>query len=762
MIGLVGAIAALSIGQTNLITNGSFEDLTGDSPKGWSTTTWGGKATFRISDSGRNGGKCAVIDSKEGADAGWTTHVSVLPMSTYKLTAWIKSEDIKKTDGQGALLNLHSRKDHTEPLTGTHDWTKVETTIETGTDDSIQVNCLLGYYGKASGTVYFDDVQLQLLATRPFDPKATIDGSKKGEPISKYIYSQFIEHLGRCIYGGIWAEMLEDRKFFEPVGKRGSPWKVVGKATMVEKDAFVGDHTPEVSGTLSQGDLWLEKGKKYVGRIWLAGNAESVAVSLTWGNNPKDKQTVHVHSAGTKYNKTSFEFIAGADTKKGQLSISAENGTYRVGTVSLMPSDNVAGMRKDTLAVLRELNSPLYRWPGGNFVSGYDWRDGVGDPDRRPPRKNPAWRGIEHNDFGLHEFLRFCKEIKTEPMVVVNTGFGDSHTAAEELEYVNGASDSTMGKWRVKNGAKDPWGVKWWGVGNEMFGPWQLGYMALDQYELKHNEFVKKMRKVDPNIKLLGVGDTGNWSRGMLAKCADSMDLISEHFYCQEKPGVMGHAGQIPAAIRHKAEEHRKYRKEIPALKGKDIRIAMDEWNFWYGPEVFGELGTRYFMKDALGIAEGLHEYYRNSDIIFMANYAQTVNVIGAVKTTPTQVALETTGLVLKMYHDHFGVIPLKVSGTPEPLDVSAATSSDGKTLTLAVVNPTGEAANIPLTIKGITTTGSGRTWTIASSDPMAYNDPGKKPKVSIVSGKCDPWSGNASVGAYSITVFEFEVKKQS
>ena len=146
------------------------------------------------------------------------------------------------------------------------------------------------------------------------------------------------------------------------------------------------------------------------------------------------------------------------------------------------------------------------------------------------------------------------------------------------------------------------------------------------------------------------------------------MDFMSEHFYCREKPSVYEHVRQIPDAIRRKAEAHREYRKTIgEQLKGKNIRIAMDEWNYWYGPHVFGELGTRYFLKDALGIAAGINEYARQSDIVFMANYAQTVNVIGCIKTTKTAAAFATTGLVLKLYRKHFGQIPVEVEDLLPP-----------------------------------------------------------------------------------------------
>ena len=148
----------------------------------------------------------------------------------------------------------------------------------------------------------------------------------------------------------------------------------------------------------------------------------------------------------------------------------------------------------------------------------------------------------------------------------------------------------------------------------------------------------------------------------MLAGAGANMDLVSEHFYCQESPGLMAHVAQIPNQIRRITDAVRKSRQTIPALARQDLRIAMDEWNYWYGPHLYGELGTRYFLKDALGIAAGFNEYARQSDIVFMANYAQTVNVIGAIKTTKTAAALDATGVVLKLYRQHFGAIPVEVA----------------------------------------------------------------------------------------------------
>jgi alpha-L-arabinofuranosidase len=594
----------------------------------------------------------------------------------------------------------------------------------------------------------------------------TIDAGKTREPMSKYIYGQFIEHLGRCIYGGIWAEMLEDRKFFEAVGARTSPWKPLGgedRVAMDKNHAFVGEHTPVIAapGGLVQGDLALQKGRKYVGRIWLAGDAATgtVTISLVWGEGANDRATITVGALTGHDAKTALAFTAGADCDHGRLEIQAAGkGSLRVGTVSLMPADNVHGMRADTLALLKQLDSPVYRWPGGNFVSGYHWKDGIGDPDRRPPRKNPAWKGIEHNDFGIDEFMVYCRTLGTEPYIAVNSGLGDAKEAVAEVEYANGSAKTAGGALRAKLGHPHPYGVKWWSVGNEMYGNWQLGHMPLSKYVEKHNQFAEAMKAVDPAVQLIAVGDAGPWSENMLRHCADHMNLMSEHFYTHEKKDVAAHVRQVPDAIRKKAVLHRQYRQQIDSLKGKDIRIAMDEWNYWYGPDLYGQIGTRYFLKDALGIAAGLNEYSRQSDIVFMANYAQTVNVIGCIKTTKTEAAFDTTGQVLVLYRQHFGTLPVAAQADA-PLDVAAAFTTDRKTLTIAVVNPTPEKLELPLKVAGAALADGGRRWQLTGDGPMAYNEPGKKPGVTVKESAVDGSADKLSLAPFSVTLYAFAVK---
>jgi alpha-N-arabinofuranosidase len=282
--------------------------------------------------------------------------------------------------------------------------------------------------------------------------------------------------------------------------------------------------------------------------------------------------------------------------------------------------------------------------------------------------------------------------------------------------------------------------------------------MPLEKYLEKHNQFAAAMRQADPAIQLIAVGAVGRWSEGMMTHCADHMDLISEHFYVREQPGLLSHVAQTRQRVRDIAAAHRRYREQFDSLKGKDIRIALDEWNYWYGPYLYGELGVRYFLKDALGVGTALNEFARNTDMYFMANYAQTVNVIGAIKTSKTEAALATTGVALKLYRKHFGEVPVATE-SGEPLDVAAALSEDGRVLTVAIVNATMEPFEVPLEMEGAELAGSGRRYQIAGSDPMAYNEPGRPPNVKIEESSLGGVRGKLEVAPCSASIYALDLR---
>jgi len=619
--------------------------------------------------------------------------------------------------------------------------------------------------------------------------QVSIDLSDTGQTIEKYIYGQFIEHLGNCIYGGIWAEMVEDRKFYYPVKEdfdpfgtasdpfwntgpyeylKASPWEIIGKGENVQmerENPYTGEFAVRIqasgdgtSAGIRQYGLGLIQGKKYKGHIILSGENSSlpVIVRLSSGDNSIE---VPVAEISPEFHSAAFEFESPFSSDSVMLEIfSKGSGHFTIGTLSIMPADNIKGWRKDVVALMKELESPVYRWPGGNFVSGYNWRDGIGDRDKRPARKNPAWKGVESNDVGIHEYMELMEILDAEAFIAVNTGLGTLEEVVQEVEYVNGPADSEWGQIRAANGHPEPYGVLWWAVGNEMFGSWQLGHMPLSDYVSKHNSIADAMWKVDPTAQLIGVGAEGEWSQTMLSESADKMNLISEHIYCRELDTVSAHIDQISNSIKKVADAHREYRAEIEGLAEKDIRIAMDEWNYWYGDYLYGELGVRYHHKDALGIAKGLHEFFRNSDLFFMANYAQTVNVIGCIKTTTTNAGFATTALPLILYRKHFESVPVSVDNTIPGLDIAAAVSGDKDVLTVSVVNSGDQTAVFELDIPGISLPRETSAWTIQHDNPEAYNVPGKDPEVTIVESDYTMKKHRIEVPSYAILLLKFEI----
>ncbi|MEX2243304.1 MAG: alpha-L-arabinofuranosidase C-terminal domain-containing protein [Fimbriimonadaceae bacterium] len=752
----------------------------------WRQATYSGQATFQYAIRGRTTG-CVEIASTNGADASWSIDAPVQPGSYYKLSGWVRAEGV--TGATGALLNVHQVAGATtKAVTGDSGWTQVETVFRTGARTSVQINCLFGGWGQSRGRAFYDDIVLERIDMQDFPGPVTIDVNKTREPISKYIYGQFIEHLGKCIYGGIWAEMLEDRKFYYPIeGKEpyqrmregyerlvASPWSVgLGNARLVKSD-YREQPVLELSGVLDQRGLTTLPGMRYKVRVTYKGWIRLIAFQ------DSGSQGLPQELRSDVWTTTELEITAGQTSGNTTFFLACPTETL-IAAVSLMPADNIDGFRRDTIELLKQLDAPIYRWPGGNFVSGYEWRDGIGDRDKRPTIPNPAWTGIDTNDVGTHEFIRFCELINTEPLIVVNTGFGDPFSAAQWVEYCNSpispppsGGDSgnplsspgergqgvggNMAALRKQNGSEKPFNVRWWGIGNEMYGNWQLGHVPVAQYVTKHNMTVDRMKAVDPTIKTIAVGETGPWDEAMLRQTRHNMTLLSEHIYVQERQDVIEHTRLLPEAIRRKADWHRRFQ---PTLQQEKVKISMDEWNYWYGPYLYGELGTRYFWKDGMGIASGLHEFFRNTDVYEMAQYAQTVNVIGAIKTTPTHAEFETTGLVLMMYRKHFGTIPVSVEGVNPDLglDIVAALTQDRKTLTIAIVNPFDREMTVPLRLapllsggEGSGVRGSGTLFTIAHNDPMAYNEPGQPRRVNLFQSRWED-SSKLTVPKHSVTI---------
>jgi len=624
-----------------------------------------------------------------------------------------------------------------------------------------------------------------------------VDVAKPGAAVNPYIYGQFIEHMGRCIHGGIWAEMLQDRKFLQETGKS---WQAVGPKDAdfeVAHDtagAFCGDHCLAVwvrdanNGAcgIRQGDLGLIEGKEYIGRAVLCHVEKPVPVTirLAWGEEESSGRSFVLGDIGTEYKTFDFRFRAGASTDKAELSLTlSEPGYLWVACLSLMPADNVHGMRADTLELLKQLNAPIYRWPGGNFVSGYRWKDGIGPHDRRPPRWERAWGRVEDNDFGIDEFIRFCRHIETEPLVVVNTGLGSVEDAAKLVEYCNSGAGTPWGRRRARGGHTEPYGVEWWGAGNEMYGGWQLGNVPVHRYALRHNAFVRAMKAVDPAVKIVAVGNPGGWNDAVVPKCAAQMDLLSGHHYTQRnfrvplspddakryEENFPTYSQHVANGVRGLIDDFRKRQNQgDPSIDR--LRLSIDEWGIvreWKpepdGPGI-GIYEVYYPMGDAITIGRALHELLRSADVVQMAHWSQTVNIVGAIKTSRTHASMGSVGHLLTLYRAVVGgkLLPVEAKGDA-PIDAVAAWRQEGKTLSIGLINYSPkDDASVRLTLTGATSTGRATAWRINGPSLDAINLPGQ-PEAVTTTQLPDPPSLTRPVilPAHSITVLQIETESE-
>ena len=321
-------------------------------------------------------------------------------------------------------------------------------------------------------------------------------------------------------------------------------------------------------------------------------------------------------------------------------------GLYEPGS----PLADAKGYRKDVMEAIKGLGVTMLRWPGGNFVSGYNWKDGIGPVNLRPVRPEGAWGFLEPNTFGTDEFLQYSEKMGVEPYVCINAGLGTVEDARQWVEYTNESRDTYWAQQRRKNGRDKPYNVKYWGLGNEIDGPWQLGQKSADDYVKFAREAGKAMHRADSSIKLIASGsshfgqgaDWIKWNRTVLEGLRDEVDYISLHTYIGNAPNNFEQFLGASADIDHRIEivEGLIKATESGQPKPRDIKIAFDEWNVWYRARGTGEhnigktrLEEIYNFEDALAMGMFFNSFIRHANVVKMANLAQVVNVIAPIFT---------------------------------------------------------------------------------------------------------------------------------
>lgn len=409
------------------------------------------------------------------------------------------------------------------------------------------------------------------------------------------------------------------------------------------------------------------------------------------------------------------------------------------------------GLRQDVLELTREIGPTVIRYPGGNFVSGYNWEDGVGPVEQRPRRLDRAWRTTETNEFGLLEMHRWTQAVGTELMMAVNLGTRGLQAACDLLEYANHPGGSKFSDLRKQHGQADPLGVKLWCLGNEMDGPWQTGHKTAEEYARIALETARAMRTVDPDIELVACGSSsrkmptfGDWERIVLTEAYEAVDYISAHAYYQE------HDGDVASFLASAMDMDAFIESVIATADGvraagkhsKHINISFDEWNVWYqsrphhdpdaapwgvAPRVIED---EYSVTDAVVVGTLLSSLLRHADRVTVGCQAQLVNVIGLLRSEPGGPAWKQTiaypfELVRKLATGE--ILQLSTTGdrydsadfTDVPVvDASATWDAEARDLTLFLTNrSTTESSTVEVDIRGFGDLVPGQSHVLAAPE---------------------------------------------
>lgn len=552
--------------------------------------------------------------------------------------------------------------------------------------------------------------------------------------VSPYFFGQFIEHEHNTIQGGLWSELLRDRKFEQgdadgdgvsngwvPEERVQDRFWEIQDGRGIHVRYFI-DHQNYYGGGASQAielygagthhasvyqiGLRLAKGRPYVFYVFLKGRGHGKAFveldNLRW--------PVYGHqqfeTISQEWQKYTAQFTAPEDTDKARIRIGVEGeGTFWIDSASLMPVSNFQGMRRDVIDAMRPMRIPLMRYPGGCFADYYHWENGIGDRDKRPEIYSPAWQEWDPNDFGIDEFMTLARELHFEPHLTVNYVTGTPAEASRWVEYVNGSTDTAMGRRRAANGHLQPYGIKFWAIGNEapdLCSSQYTGKTKLDVYVKRYSEYKTAMQSADSSIHLMAssVGDL-KWIHDLLK--AMPVDVLAISIYTGEwslhpdDNRICDLEHYYRKVVAEPLEVNRRIEENIRSIGDRFPRaarfFAISEINSWWLSE---RVDPDYRLANGLYFSGVFNALLRRADQIFTAEASTTLNVQGLIEINPVAIKLTPPYFAYVLYANHIGnrVVSCLTrspnvtfdSGLPS-LDAAATVSDDGKTLFLAVIN---------------------------------------------------------------------------
>jgi alpha-N-arabinofuranosidase len=631
-----------------------------------------------------------------------------------------------------------------------------------------------------------------------------IDAGRVTGEVHPFIFGQFIEHEYNTIEGGLWAELLHDRKFEEGDKDRDGVsdgwvpeervtnryWELVnGKGPyvryLIDHHEFYGggaSQAVELAGSghhagIYQIEIPLVKDRRYSFYVYLKRRGAGHAwVQIDRPQGPQyGRLEIPVSDHWQKYG---LEFTAPEDTKVGRVHIAVEgSGSFWIDSASLLPADNFHGMRRDVVDALKPLKIPIMRYPGGCFVDGYHWGDGIGDRDRRPERWTAVWHHWEPNDFGIDDYMLLASEVGFQPHITVNYGSGTPEEAAQWVEYANGSPQTPMGGLRAQNGHANPYGIKIWAIGNEaaeLCAGQYIGATSVEDYVRRFREYLTRMRKADPTIEVMSVGvppGPPNWNRDLLGLIP--VDLMAMSIYTGE-----GERNDLDTRLPNLDYYYRKVVAE-PVQVGNELDklardmgdrkppgrafIAITELNSWWLSE---KVDSDYRLCDGLYWGAVFHELLRRANLVYLAEFSTTLNVQGLIRINPVTIKLTPPYFAYLLYRNHIGTRVLQTAvtspmtsfnGELASLDAIATLSEDSHRLYLAVVNRE-ENSQIaaPIHLQHWTPR-SGHTFELNGTDQNAANPFGSTANVNIRQADVPSWREplTYTFPAHSITILE-------
>ena len=597
----------------------------------------------------------------------------------------------------------------------------------------------------------------------------TIDASRVENRISPRLYGQFAEFMYENIKFGLHAELLRNRGFEEPANAIGLPrhWERYpddrnddpamkfrwdDSIAYPPKRSFVHEaieHSLRVDLTVRDGQqrgirqsgIPIRVAVPYRGYMWLKSRDFAGRISMALEQDRTGGPTyalarAEVAASDGEWKQYRFELRPEAADPLARLAILFDGaGRLWIDQVSLIPGDAAGDLRPEVLDKIKALKAAFVRWPGGNVAQDYHWLWGVGPRDERPEWINLAWQNErEPSDFGIDEFIRFCRALNAEPHLVVNVeGRGaTADEAAAWVEYTNGSAETKWGGLRAKHGSREPFGVKTWEIGNEIWGSWVRGHSDADTYARNYLRYSQAMLAVDPSLRLIAVGDNDMaWNRTVLAQAGGSIDYLAVHHYYGLTEAEREYANLMARPLVYE-RFYRDVARLIRELAPKrDIRLIINEWNTAL------PVPRQHSMESALYGARLMNVFERSGDIVEMTAVSDLVNGWsgGIIQASRHDVFVTPTYHVIRLYNETLGrerlaskvespMFHSPVEGTGVPvLDVVSTRSADGTKLFIKAVNTSRER---PLTtniaVRGASVGANGTMQTVTGESLNAAN----------------------------------------